>query len=76
MKIKLKANMADPVLGAHQAGARLTVDEKEGRALVAGGYAEEIKPAAPAVPPAPAKKDAKEPKVGLKGAPAGAEAKA
>lgn len=50
MRIKLKANMADS-RGAHQAGAVIVVDDKEGKALVAGGYASEVKAAAKAVKP-------------------------
>ena len=73
MRIKLKANMAGPD-GAHQAGAHLTVDEKEGRELVKGGYAVEVPPKKSAVqegdPAAPAAPKSFPAKPGAKGAPA------
>ena len=56
MKVKLKYGMANPK-GCFKRGAVLEVSDKEGKALVKGGYAElvpvEEKAAAPAAAPAP-----------------------
>lgn len=43
MRIKLKTLMSGPD-GSHQPGTELDVDAKQGKALIEGNYADEIKP--------------------------------
>lgn len=57
MKIRMRVTSAGPE-GTKLAGGTYSVEEKEGRELVAGGYASTVEEAKPAPKPAPAAQEA------------------